>query len=69
MKDREKMVHDLVATFKDMNELHIVYKERMKNIIGYAVSCLAKDIDKADFNLKKWVDQFVEENFKAENES
>ena len=68
--DKKKLVEDLVNTFNDRDELHLAYKEKMKEIITYAFlefGNFANDNpDATGEDVEKWIDYFVEEHFKPE---
>ena len=70
--DKEKLVRDLVNTFDDRDSLHKAYKERMKNIIEYAIYDFMHFLMKINENeiekssMKEWIDDWVEKNFKPE---
>ena len=70
-KDKEKLVRELVDTFNDRDELHIAYKVKMKEIILMAIcefiEYLNQDETKLDLDMVKWIDKFVEEKFRKEN--
>ncbi len=67
MKDKEKIVRDLVNTFKDRNEIHIAYKEKMKEILSHCIcewmQFITENIDN-ETDVEKWINNFVEERFK-----
>ncbi len=73
-KERKKLVEDLVDTFEDRNELHKVYKARVKIMIRDAIECFSKflmssggehwDSATTHRNLDLFVDRFVESRFK-----
>lgn len=68
IKDRKKLFEDLVNTFNDRDELHKVYKERMKAIISCAFGAFGnyanENPDITNENIEKWISDFVEERFK-----
>ena len=70
--DKEKIVRDLVDTFKDRNELHAAYKEKMKVMIGQVivefltVFIEKEDVDLTPLKIEEWVDNFVETRFKPQ---
>jgi hypothetical protein len=72
MKDNEKIVRDLVNTFNDRNELPIASKGKMKQILFQFTDSfiVALNNDKLDTQLSIWefIDQFVEERFKPQEE-
>jgi hypothetical protein len=71
LKDKEKLVRELVDTFKDRNELHEAYKKKMKGIILCVFSefsRFAEEVGEDNINeesIANWIDNFVEERFKA----
>jgi hypothetical protein len=79
MKDKEKLVRDLVNTFEDRDVLHNAYIIKMKEIIDCAFREFSLDenyvqkimsctcIKEANALLGEWIDQFVEERFKPED--
>ncbi|MCF1193150.1 hypothetical protein LRR18_16295 [Mangrovimonas sp. AS39] len=62
--DKEKLVRDLVNSFKDRDELHTTYKKRMKEIISSAFINFFNDCNNCEVSISEWVDNFVEERFK-----
>jgi len=68
LKDKEKLVRDLVNTFNDRDELHVAYKQKMKDIIAETISefivFLAESQPDDDQMIADWIDNFVEERFK-----
>ncbi len=67
MKDKEKLVKDLVNTFNDRDELHIVYKEKMKGILESFIYDLGEEegID-SEKELKQFISDWVELRFRPE---
>lgn len=67
--DREKLIRETIERFKDQEDLHQAYKNRMKGIlllaiaevIGHVVSLKEGD----PFDIEEWVDKYVEENTKG----
>lgn len=67
---KEKLVRALVNTFNDRDELHIEYKKKMKEILSIFASALAQRIiaeEEKEFDLREFIDIFVEERFKPQN--
>ena len=63
--DKEKLVKDLIDTFKDDAEIHLAYKDRMRQLIADALISLGKDAtEKPDLNLIEWIQNFVDNRFK-----
>ena len=72
MKDKEKIVRDLVNTFNDRDELHEAYKNKMKSIIfNFAdefILAMAESKITTELLIWEFVDTYVEERFKPEKE-
>jgi len=71
IKNKEKIVRDLVNTFNDRDELHEAYKLRMKEIFANFIGCYlgyrsSEDCRKK--SLKEFIDWYVETNFKPSDE-
>ena len=67
MKNREKLVRDLVNTFNDREELHCAYKKKMEEIIFVAIhKFLTKLEEDGDSELSEWIHEFVEETFRPQ---
>jgi len=69
MKNKEKIVRDLVNTFNDRDELHVAYKEKMKDILLHCICEFMEFLDESakneiEIDLDKWINNFVEERFK-----
>ncbi len=68
IKDKKKLVEDLINTFKDRDHLHESYKGTMKEIIAYAFSEFATFANENPMStgqeVEKWINDFVEEKFK-----
>ncbi len=64
IKNKKKLVEDLVNTFNDRDELHIAYKANMSNLIYNALRAFILEAeeceDGAKINIGDWCDQFVE---------
>jgi hypothetical protein len=70
LKDKEKLVRDLVNTFNDRDELHKSYKSKMKEIILMSIvefiEFFKNNECKTNLDVIQWVDKFVEERFRKE---
>lgn len=68
MKNKEKLVRDLVNTFNDRDELHAAYKERMKDILlifALKLSTYAMERENdSHLDMEEFVHNFVETHFK-----
>ena len=71
IKNKEKIVRDLVNTFNDRDDLHSAYKHKMKQIISLALGeflLFYAESSRSMNEISDWVDNFVEERFKPSDE-
>ena len=70
MKNKEKIVRDLVNTFNERDELHAEYKARMKIILldFYYDSAYADPEFATREDLISFIENFVETRFKPSKE-
>lgn len=71
IKNKEKIVKDLVNTFNDRDELHKAYKERMKAILWDFMSDYLEcrsDKECSKISLVEFIDAYVETRFKPSDE-
>ncbi len=71
LKNKEKIVRDLVNTFNDRDELHKAYKEKMKHIFADFVSAYLEcrtDKDCSKISLEDFIDAYVETRFTPSDE-
>lgn len=67
--DKEEIVRRLVETYNDRDELHTAYKEKMKEIILIAFCDFQEYANRnEDFDVIKWIENFVEERFRPSKE-
>lgn len=70
MKDKEKLLKDLVNRFNDRDELHNSYKEKMKSILyNFAdaiILAMSEDEITTELSIWEFVEKFVEERFKSQ---
>lgn len=73
LKDKEKIVRDLINSFEDRDDLHQAYKEKMKKLIHNALETFCDFLDKSspdeDMILSKWVNDYVEERFAIKDDA
>lgn len=67
--EKEQLIRDLISTFKDRDELHTAFKEKIKSILQYAFYEFIRDVatnqDK-EITVETFIEEFVENNFKPE---
>lgn len=71
LKNKEKLVRDLVNTFNDRDELHMAYKKRMKHILADFIESYMEsrtDQDLRELSLTDFIDAYVETRFKPSDE-
>jgi hypothetical protein len=67
IKNKEKIVRDLVSTFNDRDVLHEAYKERMKEIFWNFISAYLEyrsDVNSNHLSLEDFINIYVESCFK-----
>jgi hypothetical protein len=62
--NKEKLVRDLVNTFNDRDELHMAYKEKVKQILHNFVEALSGPLQEEEFDMNAFIEEFVESRFK-----
>ena len=71
LKNKEKLVRDLVNTFNDRDELHEAYKKKMKEMFWDFISAYLDyrcDNGYEKMTLKEFIDDYVETRFKPRDE-
>ena len=71
LKNKEKLVRDLVNTFNDRDELHEAYKKKMKEIFSDLISVYLEcrsDAECSKISLTDFIDAYIETRFKPRDE-
>jgi hypothetical protein len=72
IKNKKKLVEDLVNTFNDRDELHIAYKKKVKHILFDSITSFLKDFEDYPHDdimvsdLNEWISIYVETRFKPQ---
>lgn len=62
IKDKKKIIEDLVNSMEGRNDLHELYKIKMKNILmHFSCSVAQLDDDLSQDEFIKYIDKYVEE--------
>jgi len=77
IKNKKKIIKDLMSTFEDRSALHEAYKEKMKDIILISVSYVLVKVEEyifahgkvpCEIEIYKFISEFVESHFEMEKE-